>query len=450
MKVAGRAAGRHRNYRSSSLYNYSGVDGTHLRSTGILTMVVLNILLPTTRHNSQKRRMPHALGGMRSRGALGVAGKYALLAIAAFCALSTARAAPQTPPSPQRSSEVAPAGGSVPSRPVAVDYGRLPMSFEANQGQSADPVKFLARASGYALFLTDEEAVLSFADGSPPSAFRHAEHLSGNAPASRPDERQTLRSIRILRLKFKGGNTHAAIKGRGELAGKTNYIIGNDPKQWRTNIANYAGVEYRSLYPGVDLVFHGNQRDLEYDFIVAPGANPQAIALEVQGAKRMHIGPRGDLAISVGQSQLELKKPVVYQEVAGKRREIAGNFAIRGAHGIGFTLGPYDRSLPLIIDPTLVYSTYLGGGNVTGAANDTGKVIAVDASGDVYVAGSTASYDFPVTTGAYETALSGSGSVRGFRHQAQSQRLLTHLFHLLCRCEHWRLDHIRNRGGRCR
>lgn len=359
--------------------------------------------------------MPHrALAGMCLLGALIVAGMYALLAIAASSALSTARAAPQTPPIPHRSSQVAPADGPTPSRPLAVDYGKLPMSFEANQGQSAEPVKFLAHASGYALFLTDEEAVLSFRDGSPPSAFRHAEQFSGNAPASRPEEAQTSRSIRILRLKFKGGNTHAAIKGRGELAGKTNYIIGNDPKQWRTNIANYAGVEYRSLYPGVDLVFHGNQRDLEYDFIVAPGANPHAIALEVQGAKRMHIGARGDLAISVGQSRLELKKPVVYQEVAGKRREVAGNFAIRGAHRIGFALGPYDRSLPLIIDPTLIYSTYLGGGNVTGAANDTGKVIAVDASGDVYVAGSTASYDFPVTTGAYETAFPDPGQFAGF------------------------------------
>lgn len=359
--------------------------------------------------------MPPALAGMRSLGALIVAGMYALLAIAASCALSTARAAaPQTPPISPRSSQVAPADGSMLSRAAAVDYGRLPMSFEANQGQSADPVKFLAHAAGYALFLTDEEAILSFSDRSPPLPFRHAAQYSGNASASRPEERQTLRSIRTLRLKFKGGNTHAAIKGRAELAGKTNYIIGNDPKEWRTNIANYAGVEYRSLYPGVDLVFHGNQRDLEYDFIVAPDANPQAIALDVQGAKRMHIGPHGDLEISVGQSQLELKRPVVYQEVAGKRREIAGNFAIRGAHGIGFALGPYDRSLPLIIDPTLIYSTYLGGGNVTGAANDTGKVIAVDASGDVYVAGSTASYDFPVTAGAYETSFPDPGQFAGF------------------------------------
>ena len=378
-------------------------------------MLVMNILPPTTRHNWRNRRMPpRALAGMHSLGALIVAGMYALLATAASCALSTARAAPQMPLIPYRSPQVAPAAGSTPSRALAVDYGKLPMSFEANQGQSADPVKFLARASGYALFLTDEEAVLSFADGSPPSALRHAEHSSGNAPASRPEERQTVRSIRILRLKFKGGNTHAAMKGRGELAGKTNYIIGNDPKQWRTNIANYAGVEYRSLYPGVDLVFHGNQRDLEYDFIVAPGANPQAIALDVLGAKRMHIGPRGDLEIGVGQSRLELKKPVVYQEVAGKRREIAGNFAIRGAHGVGFALGPYDRSLPLIIDPTLIYSTYLGGGNVTAAANDTGKVIAVDASGDVYVAGSTGSNDFPVTAGAYETAFPDPGQFAGF------------------------------------
>jgi hypothetical protein len=328
-----------------------------------------------------KHRSINWLGSLQT-----LAGAIAALFLCACGSSGAATMVPQEPPLPHRSSQVASADGSRPSRPVAVDYGKLPMSFEANQGQSADPVKFLARASGYALFLTDEEAVLSFRDGSP----------------------------RSVRLKFKGGNAHAAIKGRGELDGKTNYIIGNDPKQWRTNIANFAGVEYRSLYPGVDLVFHGNQRDLEYDFIVAPGADPQVIALDVQGAKRMHIGPRGDLAISVGQSQLELKKPVVYQEVAGKRREIAGNFAIRGAHGIGFALGRYDRSLPLIIDPTLVYSTYLGGGNVTGAANDTGKVIAVDASGNVYVAGSTASNDFPVTSGAYETAFPDPGQFAGF------------------------------------
>lgn len=344
-----------------------------------------------------------------------LAGMYALLAVATSCALSTAAdAASQTRPPPYRSSRAAPvADRSTPSPPVAVDYAKLPMSFEANQGQSADRVKFLAHASGYSLFLTDEEAVLSLPDGSPPSALRHSEQLSGHARASRPEERQTKRPIRIVRLKFEGGN-NAAITGRGELAGKTNYFIGNDPRQWHTNIANYAGVEYRGLYPGVDLVFHGNQRDLEYDFIVAPGANPHAIVLGVQGAERIRIGRRGDLAIRVGQSQLELKKPVVYQEVAGIRREVAGNFVLRSAHRIGFALGPYDRSLPLVIDPTLVYSTYLGGGNVTSAANDTAKAIAVDSSGNVYVAGSTASYDFPVTGGAYETTFPDPGQFAGF------------------------------------
>ena len=190
--------------------------------------------------------------------------------------------------------------------------------------------------------------------------------------------------------------------------------MGNDPKQWRKNVANYKGVEYREIYPGVDVLFHGNQQHLEYDFVVAPGADPHAIDLDVEGAKRMRITSRGDMVLGVGQSELELEKPVVYQEVQGQRREVAGNFVLRGPRRLGFALGHYDHSQPLVIDPTLAYSTYLGGGNITGAANDAGKAIAVDSAGDVYVTGTTTSIDFPVTAGAFQPAYPNPGGTAGF------------------------------------
>ncbi|MGC2163926.1 MAG: SBBP repeat-containing protein [Silvibacterium sp.] len=274
-------------------------------------------------------------------------------------------------------------------------YAALPMTFEANNGQTDSQVKFLARAPGYTLFLTDKEAVLSLPESTPAQTGRSTSIF----PVPHPISSHTSKRARIVRLKFVGGNTPTTIAGRGQLPGTSNYFIGNDPKQWHTNVPDYSAVEYRGLYSGVDAVFHGNQQRLEYDFMVAPGADLHAIGLDVEGAERLRIDSRGNLALHVGQSELKFKKPVVYQEVAGRRREIAGSFVLRGPHRIGFSLGSYDRSLPLVIDPTLVYSTYLGG-----SYQDVGKAIAVDSYGDTYVTGSAASTDFPVTSGAFETA----------------------------------------------
>jgi hypothetical protein len=264
------------------------------------------------------------------------------------------------------------------------------MRFEINAGQTDSRVKFLSRAPGYTLFLTDKEAVLSLPAGSPVSPSANAAQPSQKFPGPHPEESEARALARTVRLKFAGGITPRAISGRDPLPSKTNYFLGNDPRQWHTNVANFEGVEYRGVYSGVDVVFHGNQQRLEYDFVVAPGADPHAIALDVEGTKRMHMTPRGDMVLGVGQSELELEKPVVYQEVQGQRHEVAGNFELRGPHRIGFSLGPYDHTQPLVIDPVLGYSTYLGG-----TSNDVGYGIAVDSSGNAYITGTTGSTNFP-------------------------------------------------------
>jgi uncharacterized repeat protein (TIGR01451 family) len=293
-------------------------------------------------------------------------------------------------------------------------YAALPMMFEANNGQTDSRVKFLAHAPGYTLFLTDNEAVLSLPTESAASASGHTGQHSKNSASRHLEELGTPKLARVVRLRFAGAGTPAAITGREQLRAKTNYIIGSDPKQWHTNVSNYSAVEYRGIYSGVDAVFHGNQQHLEYDFIVAPDANPNAIALEVEGgANKLHIGPAGEVIITLVHDQhgetrttaesranITLLKPVVYQETAGKRHDIQGEFTLLAGNKIGFAVGPYDHSQPLVIDPTLVYSSVLSAG---GTVENIGVAIAVDLFGSAYVTGQTGIPGFPTTSGAFET-----------------------------------------------
>jgi len=271
-------------------------------------------------------------------------------------------------------------------------YAALPILFEANQGQTDERVKFLSRGAGYNLFLTQSGVVLSLADPdhSSPSI---AKSTSGT-PSPRPQ-----RAFAVA-LRFAGAAEQPVVVGDELLQSKSNYILGNDSAQWRRGVPNFGKVQYRGLYPGIDAVFHGESQRLEFDFDVAPGANPKSIALQVYGARPVRIPRTGDVALRINRDrEVVLGKPLVYQEISGQRHAIAAKFVLRGQNRIGFSLGPYDRSAPLIIDPTLVYSTYFG--PTQGSYSSLGlsnpiNGVAVDASGYAYVVGTTTSLYLPI------------------------------------------------------
>ena len=250
---------------------------------------------------------------------------------------------------------------------LAAAYVKIPLSFEANAGQTDAQVAFLARGAGYTLFLTPAEAVLSLRAGSSDAAA---------LPAS-------------LRLKLRGASRTPRVTGLEPLATRSNYLVGNDPARWRTDVPHFGKVRYEAVYPGIDLVYYGRQGQLEYDFVVRPGADPRQIRLDFVGADRVELDVQGDLLVRVGQETLRQHKPIVYQEREGQRQAVAGSYVVDGRSRAAFRLGDYDRSQPLVIDPVLTFSTYLGGGD------DAGQGIAVDASGYAYVTGRS-SYGFPL------------------------------------------------------
>jgi Bacterial Ig-like domain (group 3)/Beta-propeller repeat len=286
-------------------------------------------------------------------------------------------------------------------------YGKLPLSFEANKGQADAKVKFMSRTGAYSLFLTGDEAVFTLRG-------KHAEKGTGTVPALRLSAKEMRASASegpapVLCMKLRHANPAARVTGVDELAGTSNYFIGSDPAKWRTNVPTYAKVKYEEIYSGIDLVYYGNQRQLEYDFIVAPGADPRRIAFDIRGAKRIRRDAHGELVLKMGEDEIRWQKPVVYQEKDGTRQLIAAHYTIRNTNRVGFELAKYDASKPLYIDPlidALIYSSYLGG-----SGQDQGFGIAVDGSGDVYVTGSTNSPNFPVTLGGFQTSLPGQSTL---------------------------------------
>ena len=272
-------------------------------------------------------------------------------------------------------------------------FGRLPLSFEVNQGQTDAEVKFLSRGKGYTLFLTPKEAVLSLKRGQKlgsrmPDGKSVASLPKSKTHGSLAENSQSVKDVEnpaVLRIKLIGANPQPDIVGREELPGKVNYFLGNDPKKWRTKISTFTKVKYKDVYPGIDLVYYGNQGQLEYDFIVAPGADPKIIKFAVQGADKLELNGRGDLVVNTSDREILQHKPVVYQQVDGNEHIVAGHYIFNEKHELGFEVAAYDLSKPLIIDPVLSYSTYFGG-----SGEEVARAIAVDGFGVAYITGSTA------------------------------------------------------------
>jgi hypothetical protein len=207
-----------------------------------------------------------------------------------------------------------------------------------------------------------------------------------------------------MTLKGQPSPLPSALTGEDTLPGKVNYLVGNQPQNWRTGLATYARVRKSNAYPGIDLVYYGNQRELEFDFVVAPGASPSMIQLSFSGQQRLRIDPNGDLILSGVHGEAAFHKPVVYQEIDGRRMPVSAGFRLAGANIIAFRIGQYNHRRPLVIDPVLAYSTFLGSNwSNSPGYGDSGNGIAVDAKGSVYVIGATYGIDFPTTAGALQT-----------------------------------------------
>ncbi|HEY0051515.1 MAG TPA: Ig-like domain-containing protein, partial [Pyrinomonadaceae bacterium] len=264
-------------------------------------------------------------------------------------------------------------------------YGKLPLHFEPNHGQTDAQVKFLARGQGYALFLTEKEAVLS---------------LQKRGKTKAQDKRA------VVRMQIEGASDAAQSGGLEQTESKSNYFIGNDSAGWQSDVPNYSKVRYEQIYEGVDLVYYGNNQRLEYDFLVRPDADPNQIRLKFDGVKSAEIDKQsGDLLLETEVGTLRQHAPVVYQDIDGERKEIASSYELqnskletRNSENKGFTvsfkLAGYDKSKELVIDPILAYGSYLGG-----TLFDEGRSIAVDAGGNAYIVGTAASRDFPTTAG---------------------------------------------------
>ncbi len=280
-----------------------------------------------------------------------------------------------------------PAGNAGFSHVATMEIGgnpraRMPLNFEANQGQVVSPVAFLARTQGYNAYFTQDSIILGLTE-----------------------QQATGAVTEPLEMQFAGSDPSARLVAIDPQQARTNYFIGNDPSQWFTDVPNYGEVHYANLYTGIDLVAHDNGATpghLEYDFLVAPGADTTQIHLNFGGAVTPTLDAAGTLVLILpsGTTVTETA-PTLYQNLPSGQRAVTGSFTLLGNSQVGFAVGSYDHTLPLFIDP-VVSATYLGG-----SQNDRGVAIAVDPAGDTFVTGDTQSNNFPVTAGAFQTAKAG-------------------------------------------
>jgi hypothetical protein len=263
---------------------------------------------------------------------------------------------------------------------IADAYQKLPLSFVPNEGQTDRSVRYYAQGAGFGFYFTDSKAVLSF---------------------------QGKERGEALQLRFLGGSPNATLRAERQGQGRVSYLKGDDPRRWQTGLPTYGQLAYQSLWPGVDMRFRGAGGKLKYEFALSPGASPRNIRLAYAGAESLSLSQGGALLIKTPLGTLRDSKPRAYQRIGGRKVPVESRYSLTkgagGAQSYGFELGAYDRGRPLVIDPGLVYSTFLGG-----TSTDLGNGIALDGSGSAYVTGRTTSLAFPTTAGAFDTTQNGS------------------------------------------
>jgi hypothetical protein len=267
---------------------------------------------------------------------------------------------------------------------IRASFATLPLAFERNQGQADPHVKYTARANGYSVFLTANEAVLAISSSPHSTAQPSRTHRAHTAQRTSEKVESATIDMRLV-----AGNANPEITAGDPLPGIVNYYAGSDPKNWHTGVRQYSSVSYRDVYPGVSMVFHGEQRQLEFDFRVSPGADPKAIALSFHGVRQLETDASGNLVLSSSAGNVVLHKPVAYQEKDGTQEIVEAAFQVKNRNEVGLDLGAYDQGRDLVIDPVLSYATYLGGGD-----EDEAYAVALDSTGKAYVTGQTKSTTF--------------------------------------------------------
>lgn len=336
--------------------------------------------------------LQHVSFALRSRS---LNRRHSLLAGLLMLGATNAQSLPG--PSDPPAEGILPPVASLPVRPTKApavrDFGRIPLSFERNEGQTDSHVSFLTHSGDSTLFLTPSEAVFSMAVH-PVQKEKHGllkgRHALGAAEKI---------ARAALRMQMVGADPKASVLQQQPLAGQVNYFIGNDSKKWHSGVPTFGRVGFHGVYPGVDLVYYGNQRHLEYDFIVAPHADPKKIKLHFTGAQRVRVTTAGELVVRAQGRELKWQKPTVYQQDAAGKHTVPARFQLKtlpnGQTSVSFALAHYDTARPLVIDPVLNYSTYLGGSAILGRGDYT-TGIAVDNAGAAYVTGNAFSFDFPI------------------------------------------------------
>ncbi len=278
------------------------------------------------------------------------------------------------------------------------NFNNLPLRFEANRGQSNEPVRYLSRGRGYGMYFAPEETILI---------------LKSNG------EGETA----TIRMSLIDANPDLEVLGKNQIVTKTNYLIGNDPSKWRSNVPNYSKVLYKDAYPGIDLVYYGNSNSLEYDFIVFPGADPKVIEMEFDGAQSLELDSEGNLVLKTSNGKVIQHAPKIYQQINDKKTKVTGNFLLLGDNRVGYEVAEYDHNVPLIIDPLLEFSTYL-----SGSSADNCHGIAVDAEGDIYIACATESMDFSTVNPIQTSAQVSSRSAHVTKLNASGTQILFSTF----------------------